>query len=128
MFAFERRWIGSMIVDLVPGAAQVPIDGFLQDLAAHAPREFLIGLRLCTWVLMLCPPFVVGRLASYSGLSAAERLRVHARLRQSRVYLLRELPLLFKLVGCLGYCGLPEVQARLGITPRDSEPPEWARR
>jgi hypothetical protein len=127
MFDFERRWLGSILEDLVPGAARIPISRFVDDLLAHAPREFLLGLRLCTWLLMLCPAFVLGRLASYRGLAAEERLRVHARLRESRFYLLRELPLLFKMVGCLAYCGLPEVQAQLGISPRDPEPPEWAR-
>jgi hypothetical protein len=126
MFEFERRWLVSILEDLVPGAAEVPIRRFADDLLAHAPGEFLLGLRLCTWVLMLCPPLVLGRLATYRGLSLGERLSVHARLRESRLYVLRELPLLFKMVGCLGYCGLPEVQAKLGITPRDREPPEWA--
>jgi hypothetical protein len=40
---------------------------------------------------------------------------------------LREMPLLFKMIGCLGYCGSPEVQAQIGIEPRDEKPAEWAR-
>jgi hypothetical protein len=50
------------------------------------------------------------------------------RLGRSRVYVIREMPLLFKTAACLGYGGLPEVQARVGITPVDALPPDWARR
>ncbi len=127
MFDFERRWLVSVVEDLVPGAAEAPMRRYVDDLLAHAPSEFCLGLRACLWLLMLCPPFLIGRLRSYRGLRPDERLRVHERLRQSRLYILREAPLLFKMVGCLGYCGLPEVQERLGITPRDAEPPAWAR-
>ena len=61
------------------------------------------------------------------GLGADERMAVLERMRQSDVYLVREMPLLFKTVGCLGFCGLPQVHEQVGIEPRDTTPPEWAR-
>lgn len=136
MFAFEKRWLREIFETVIPsggsrqlpeGAGDVPIDGFVDDLMAHAPQQFRIGLRACTWLVMLSPLFVIGRPATFLALEEADRMRVLERFRDSDVYLLREMPLLFKTIGCLGFCGVPRVQARLGIFPRDEEAPSWAR-
>jgi hypothetical protein len=127
LFGFERQWLVGVLEDVVPGTREVPLRRFVDDLLAHAPLEFVAGLRACLWLLVLSPPFLLRRMKSYFGLSFEERLAVHARLKSSSSYVIREMPLLFKMLGCLGYCGLPEVQAEIGITPRDSEPAEWAR-
>ncbi len=126
LWSFERRWLARVIEDLVTEARGPLLRRYLDDLLHHAPLEFVLGLRLCLWLLLLSPPFVLGRFATYFGLRQHERLRLHARLRESPRYVVREIPLLFKMVGCLGHCGLPDVQARLGIEPRDLEPPGWA--
>lgn len=127
LFGFERDWLAAVLEDVVPGAGDVPIRRFVDDLLAHAPLEFVFGLRACLWFVVLCPPFVLRRAKTYFGLEREERLAVHARLKQSDRYVVREMPLLFKMIGSLGYCGLPEVQAEIGIEPRDQEPAEWAR-
>lgn len=132
---FERRWLVAMLEVAVPsgadprarfGAADVPARAFVDDLLASAPVQFVLGLRVCVWFLLLCPPFCGARLTTFLGLTPAERARVLATLRSSPSYVVRELPLLLKMVGCLGVCGLPEVQAALEIEPRDAELPEWA--
>ena len=109
------------------GARDVPLDRFLDDLVEHAPLHFVAGLRGASWLLVLAPLFVLGTLRGFPSLDSAERLRILERLRESSLYLIREIPLLLKTVACLGYCGLPEVQRGLGILPIDATPPEWAR-
>lgn len=107
------------------GARDFPLDRFLDDLADHAPARVMFGLRACLWFLIVCPPFVLGRLASLYGLSSAERLALLTRLKASNVYLVREIPLLFKTMASLAVCGLAQVQEPLGIEPRDATPPDW---
>ncbi len=132
--AFERRGLSLVFETLVPsgqseqfprGAGDFPLDRFLDDLADHAPARVLLGLRACLWLVILCPPFVLRRLSTFFGLAAAERIALMLRLKESPIYLVREIPLLFKTMACLAVCGLAEVQAPLGIEPRDESPPSW---
>ncbi len=109
------------------GASDVPLDAFLHELEATAPGQFLWGLRACAWLVHVSPPFVLGRLATFASLSVEERQRLLDRMAESPLYLVREMPLLFKTVACLGFCGLPEVQRRVGFTLTDAEAPPWAR-
>jgi hypothetical protein len=136
LFNFERRWLLEVLESLMPsgadprmpvGASDVPLGHFLDDLVESAPEKFVMGLRACLWIVILCPPFVLRRLTTFFGLAPQERVTLMYRLRESNLYVVRELPMLLKTVGCLGMCGLPEVQQRLGITPTDKTPPQWAR-
>jgi hypothetical protein len=135
MFRFERRWLVRVFETLLPskadprlpiGAADVPMGRFVDDLLAHAPLEFVMGLRIVLWAVMLAPIVVFRRLRTFLALSSGERLQVLERLRSSDVYILREAPILLKTIACLGFCGLPNVQASLGIHPVDVIPPDWA--
>lgn len=109
-----------------PTAAELDTDAFAEHLVAQAPAQFTLGLRAALWITELAPPLLLGRWARFSGLSTAERVQLLERLESSDVYLLRELPTLFKTVACLGVCGLPHVQDRLGIAVSDRRPPIWA--
>ena len=132
---FERRWLFAVVATILPGgssnrlpwgADDVPLGRFLDDLLDSAPLKFVAGVRACIWMLLLCPPLVLGRLTTFFGLNTSERLKLLERLKSNRVYVVREMPLMFKMVACLGYCGLPTVQKRIGIHPTDTTPPEWA--
>lgn len=136
LFNFERRWLVAIFAVLIPagadprfkyGAEQAPMGRFIDDLLTHAPLEFVTGLRATLWMVMLAPLFTIKRFKTFLGVDHEAQLRVVERLRTSDVYLVRETPLLFKTIGCLGFCGLPPVQKELGIHPTDDEPPEWAR-
>jgi hypothetical protein len=136
LLAFERRWLRVVFETVLGGSderlpvrpSEVPLERFIEDLVASAPAHFVLGLRACLWAVMLAPLFVLGRLRTFIGLSTEERLALLERLGRSDTYVVREMPLLFKTVACLGYCGLPEVQAKIGIQPTDATPPPWARR
>jgi hypothetical protein len=134
--SFEKRWLLVVFETVVPsgasermpiGARDAPMDRFIDDLLAHAPLHFCLGLRACLWILALSPVFVLGRFGTFASLDDGERLALLRRFAASPNYVLREMPLLFKTVACLGFCGLPDVQSRLGIRPVDATAPEWAR-
>jgi hypothetical protein len=99
---------------------------FVDDLLASASLEFVAGLRLCLWMVMLAPLVVLRRLRTFLSLDLADRTKVLDRLRRSDVYLVREAPILLKTIACLGFCGLSPVQKALGIHPVDASPPSWA--
>jgi hypothetical protein len=128
----ERRWLVRIFETVLPadprlgGAAQAPMGRFVDDFAARAPLAAVLGLRLSLWLVMLAP-MARGRLHTFLGLSPDERLAQLERLRRSDRYLVRESALLFKVIGCLGFCGLPPVQRRIGIHPVDETAPPWAR-
>lgn len=125
LFAFERRWLAQVFACLIPPSRGVPMTAFIDDLVESAPARVIFGARLCLWLLLFSPPFVIGRFRTWLGLDETEQLAVLERMRQSSLYVVRELPLLFKMLGALGYYGLPEVHETLEISPRDSTPPEW---
>lgn len=136
MLAFERRWLLRVFEAILPsgaddrltlGAKDVPMDRFVDDLLVRAPGQVRLGLRLSLWVLVLSPLFVIGRFATFVGLEPADQLRVLDKIGQSDRYLIRELPLLFKTIACMGFCGMPQVHEAVGIEPRDTRPPIWAR-
>jgi hypothetical protein len=133
----ERRWLLMVFDAVVPsgaterlpkGARDVPMGRFVDDLFAHAPLHFCLGVRACLWIVMLSPWFVLRRFTTFAGLSRGERIRLLEEFGKSERYTIREAPLLFKTVACLGYCGLPEIQTRVGISPVDKKPPSWARK
>ena len=136
MFNFERRWLVAVFAVVIPsgadprmpfGAAQAPMGRFVDDLLEHAPLQFVLGLRACLWMLMLAPLFMLRRFRTFLGVEPSTQLALLERFRISSIYLVRETPLLFKTVGCLGFCGLPSVQRQLGIRPTDKTAPGWAR-
>jgi hypothetical protein len=135
LLGFERRWLAEIFAAMLPasddprfplGASALGAERYIDDLMRSAPRDFALGLRVCTWLVQLAPLFTYGRLAGFAGLDAAQRSELLERLTRSDVYLIRELPMLFKTAACLGLCGLPDLQRRIGIHPVDASDPEWA--
>jgi hypothetical protein len=134
LFRFERRWLLAVIETVLPageaglpwGAAHAPLGRFVDDFLARAPLPAVLGLRAGLWLVILAPPFVLGRPHSFLGLPPQQRLALLDRLRRSDRYLVRESALFFKIVGCLGFCGLAPVQRQLGIHPTDGTLPPWA--
>jgi hypothetical protein len=132
LLRFERRWLVQIFETLLPGdatlpgAGQVPMGRFVDDFAARAPLAAVLGLRASLWLLMLAPLVLLRRPRSFLGLPPEDRLALLERLGRSDRYLVREAALLFKIVGCLGLCGLAPVQRRVGIHPVDETPPSWA--
>jgi hypothetical protein len=129
----ERRWLVAIFETVLPtgeglplGAAQAPLGRFVDDFLARAPLTAVLGLRGALWLVMLAPLVLLRRPRTFLGLPPAERTVLLERLRRSDWYLVRESAVLFKIVGCLGFCGLGPVQRQLGIHPTDPDLPPWA--
>lgn len=133
--SFERRWVAAIFEAVYPsdleprlmvGAARAGLEPFIDDLFARGPRATLGGIRLLTWVVvLLLPLLVLARPRTFMGLKPGDRTRMFEKLSHSNVYSLREIPSLYKMLGGLGYCALPEVQRAVGI-PNAGEQPSWA--
>jgi hypothetical protein len=134
LFGFERRWLLAVFETILPsgtdprlslGAADLPMLRFLDDAEARSPFEYLLGVRVALWVAMASPWLLLYSWRPWSWLDATGRLEALRRLQHHRIYALRELPSLLKTVACLGYCGVPSVQAAIGVQRVDATEPSW---
>ncbi|MBX3129560.1 MAG: hypothetical protein KF718_22770 [Polyangiaceae bacterium] len=126
----ERRRVITLCSATLPAGAWVErpervLGAFLQDLIATAPLSTLLGVKVFGWLLWLCPLVVLGRPRSFGGLAASERQLLLDALAAHRIYVVREMPLLFKALASFALLGLPESQARFGVEPRDITAPAW---
>jgi hypothetical protein len=136
LFRFERRWLARVFDSLLPpapesglpGARDVPLGRFIDDLLAASPLVSVTGLRAALWLVWLAPLFLHRRLVAFGGLAPAGQNALLDRLRRSDVYLVRQAVTFLKILACLGLCGLGPVQRRLGIHPTDVTPPAWAKK
>lgn len=124
LLSFERRWLLTILAAMYPsgaderlpvGAADVPVRSFLDDLWRHAPTETLLGVRLATWVIAWSPLFTIGRPTTFARLKDVDRVRVLERLAGSRVYAIRELAEMLKMMGAFPYAGHDAVQRAVGL-------------
>ena len=130
----EHRWQMAVLDTILPsgegeklprGAAEVKLRPFVGDLLNTIPLEARIGLRASLWLLMVAPPFLLGRPRSFMALSGAERLGLLERMAASEQYALREIPVMLKAVAGLGYFGSPEVQRQMGLDTLGRAPAGW---
>lgn len=135
LFAFERRALVVIFDTILPsgahpklpmGARDIPILRFFDDAERDAPFDFMIGLRAALWVIWFCPLLAIGRLRTFKRLTGDDRIRVLRWLQRRPTYFFREIPTIVKTVACLAYCGLPQIQAKIGIERRDATVPAWA--
>lgn len=120
----ERRRLCALFeAVLPPETAGVPLERFLDALVSRAPARVVLGLRGALLFVRLAAVLRGRRL---SRRTPAERVALLEDLRASDVYLVREVPTLFKaLAGFAGF-GHPAGQRAFGL-PTDATPPEWAR-
>ena len=123
LHGFERRWLDAVFDTILPsgsesplpGAREVPLDRFITDLTHHAPARMRVGLRLALWFVTFAPIVLVPGWRIFPSLAPDVRLAVLRRLQKNPRYLIRESVLLLKAILLVGYCGLPSVQAEIGL-------------
>ncbi len=74
-----------------------------------------LGLRVAIVMVMTAPVWMLGRLTSLRGLSREERSALLDRMLSHRVFFVRELCLLLKLVACMAIFRSPAARARSGF-------------
>jgi hypothetical protein len=132
---FETRWFALILAAIFPsdistvktGADRVPMASFLKDVAQNAPFLPLLGIRAALWVVMFGPLLFIGKPRSFARLAAADQTRMLERMARSNLYPIREIPILLKTIGCLGYGSIPAVQREAGLEGLPLDEPSWAR-
>ena len=116
------RWsaviLGGFTVDAADGLAadpgQVDWERGARDFLERANLEGRLGVYAGMWIAMTAPLWLWGRLRSAAGLEPVERARLLAELLSHRVFFVRELTLLLKLVACMAFFRDPAIRARSG--------------
>lgn len=107
----------------LPGADNLPLAAFIDDYFAHTPAGSSIGIRLASiLVTVLCALRFFRR---PSRLRREERAQFLTNLNGSRIYIVRELPMLLKLTAFMAWDGLHSVQRGLGVTGSLGNPALW---
>lgn len=134
--AFEMHWLLAILATIYPsnahprlktGAADTPVQHFFADVFATAPWLPLLGIRAAIWVITFCPLLVIGRVSRFHKLPEPDRLRVIETLGHSNLYPVREMPMLIKTIGGMGFASMPEVQKQIGVDVA-VDIPAWAQR
>ena len=108
--------------DLPLGAADADVGDFIPRLVAVISGQVAFLLRLALWIVQFSPPFVGVAFRTFTSLDPDRREKTLHRLAEHRLYPLRELSMLWKAYGGMGYGGHPRVQAALGILTGPAEP------
>jgi hypothetical protein len=86
---------------------------FFDGVLASIPFEQAFGLRVTLWMIALAPLFTIRRLGTIASISAADRVRVLAKLVTSSNYFVRQLAMSFKAVATLLYAKSDAVRAAM---------------
>jgi hypothetical protein len=122
MFAFERRWAHATLEGFAPptGPGLAPRDVTIDWMAAWdimndgGTAKARIGTRLAVWIMVFAPLWMLIAPRTLPSLSIEERSRVIDRLLTSKIWLVKELALLVKLIASMALLGDPTLRARSG--------------
>ena len=116
LLSFERRWTHAVMSGFAPDE---PIDWALgvERFLQRANLTGRLGVRLGVLLAVTAPLWCWGRLRSAMGLDAADRARLLEALLSHRIYAVRELALLLKLVACMALFQRSGVRAGSGYDP-----------
>lgn len=125
MFAFERRWAAAVMggfappggEGLAPTAGEVDWAESVERFLERANVKGRLGVRLGLLIAVTAPLWLWGRVRSAASLPGEERARLLDALLSHRVYAVRELALLLKLVACMALFRVPAMRERTGYDP-----------
>jgi len=120
MTRMERRWAVTALEafappgdeGLVPKPGEVDWGGTLDEMLAIGTRLSAFGVRLAVWIATFAPWWILRRPRTLKGLDVPTRARVLSRLLESRIYIVRELMLLLKIVASTAFLGVASVRDR----------------
>ena len=120
MTRFERRWAVTALEafappgddGLVPEPGEVDWGGTLDEMLAIGTRLSAFGVRLAVWIATFAPWWILRRPRTLRGVDVSARAEVLSRLLVSRVYLVRELMLVLKIVASTAFLGVATARTR----------------
>ncbi len=105
------------------GARDVALGAYLDDYFSSCPALSTITIRLGLFLMQIFPLFLIGKLKLFKSLSKNDKEKYLEKWAKNKIYLIRQLALLVRMVGAFGYCGFPEVQHQMGIVKEKQLPP-----
>lgn len=124
LWRFETTWLVAIFeailprsgaLDGIPGAERMPLRAFLDDFFEHAPPSSSIGVRLAAWAVQFIALFIVPGFRLFTAHKRERQVEVLTKLSASRIYYVRELPMLLKTIAFFGWEQSPDVQHALGV-------------
>ncbi len=115
--SFERRWRDALLAAMIPaeggrpGISEVEQGAFWELYREAAPPVLRLGLRASVWALTWSAVPLAGR--PFHRLSPEKKDRFLNRRAASRLYLVRQLVMTLKLVGCFLWLSDDDVRARV---------------
>src|SRR5512137_739174 len=123
---FEREWAARImdtiippgVVDKIPqSASETGSVKVVEDMVKYSPFLPGFGFRAVIWLIEILGPLVASLKPSrFSSLDPAGRELVLNKLYKSKIYLIRQLIILFKMTACFGWGMDPAVKAALGAS------------
>ena len=107
------------------GAVDLPMDRYTDEIMRYSPTRVAFGIRAAAWLVTFFGPLLVGRLGWFPAMNVDNRSAVLEALAHHRVYVVRELATLFKMLATMGYGAAPIVLESIGVRVLDDEPPSW---
>lgn len=129
--AWERRQMATICRAILPqkgetflpGAEELPLEAFVDEFFAYTPGGSSIGVRLATIIILVAALFRYGR--SFGRLTREKQADLLNTMASSRWYIVREMPMLVKLMAFLAWDGDPRVHRALGVRMHDGSSPDW---
>lgn len=109
---FEAILPSNSTENLALGAADVDMDGFIDDVIETYPPNLAFGIKALLHLLNITALIRTGW--SYAALPLEKRQTHFERWYGSRIYVMRQAATTIKTLAALGFLGFPEVQAELG--------------
>lgn len=135
MTGVERRWLSIVLPSFIdPTAKGFGLEPGEVDFVRGAVTMYRasstlarLGMRIAVLTAMLSPLFILGRLTSFASLDATTRAEVLAKICGHRMFMLRGVGVLLKLVASLSMFRVPSVRDRTHDDRRPTASPARAR-
>jgi hypothetical protein len=122
-----EAWWASLVLPAFAGTshgftvreAEVDYLAGLGRFMGAASQKARLGIRLAFLLAVTTPVWIGGRLRGFASLTALERSELLDAMSRHRVFLVRELCLLLKLIACMAIFRAPEARARTGYDGHD---------
>lgn len=117
-----EAWWASLVLPAFAGSgrgftvdeAEVDYLAGLARFLGAASQKARLGVRFAFFLVVTAPIWLGGRLRGFASLSAAERSELLDAMSRHRLFVVRELCLLLKLIACMAIFRAPSARARSG--------------